>query len=128
MSSVVLIFISVAPYVGAWIETRLPIGMLQKYSVAPYVGAWIETLRFAASLYQLRVAPYVGAWIETLLELCHTCPCPSHPMWVRGLKQGRRPFWRQSIGSHPMWVRGLKQMSGCHRSSLCSRTLCGCVD
>ena len=33
----------VAPYVGAWIETRfneLPCGRCE---VAPYVGAWIET-------------------------------------------------------------------------------------
>ena len=33
--------------------------------VAPYVGAWIETRHI--SLYELAwvVAPYVGAWIET---------------------------------------------------------------
>ena len=33
----------VAPYVGAWIETRPPADFGAKQEVAPYVGAWIET-------------------------------------------------------------------------------------
>ena len=34
------------------------------------------------------VAPYVGAWIETNLDIDHVHGyIPSHPMWVRGLKQ-----------------------------------------
>ena len=36
---------SVAPYVGAWIETGLPVEIIYVLIVAPYVGAWIETLR-----------------------------------------------------------------------------------
>ena len=35
---------SVAPYVGAWIETRATaMRSLEPEAVAPYVGAWIET-------------------------------------------------------------------------------------
>ena len=34
----------VAPYVGAWIETRIFVYYYNTHYVAPYVGAWIETL------------------------------------------------------------------------------------
>ena len=37
-------------------------------SVAPYVGAWIETGVNAYFSSQIQVAPYVGAWIETYLS------------------------------------------------------------
>ena len=33
--------------------------------VAPYVGAWIETRSLTSSCAPDHVAPYVGAWIET---------------------------------------------------------------
>ncbi len=33
----------VAPYVGAWIETRTLPSRTPRQTVAPYVGAWIET-------------------------------------------------------------------------------------
>ena len=33
----------VAPYVGAWIETRTLCFKIRNFTVAPYVGAWIET-------------------------------------------------------------------------------------
>ena len=33
--------------------------------VAPYVGAWIETKLVAMAEREEQVAPYVGAWIET---------------------------------------------------------------
>ena len=36
-------FRSVAPYVGAWIETPLYFTKMSVNEVAPYVGAWIET-------------------------------------------------------------------------------------
>ena len=36
-------YIVVAPYVGAWIETRLERLRVHRQTVAPYVGAWIET-------------------------------------------------------------------------------------
>ena len=34
---------SVAPYVGAWIETNTQFQPTKIALVAPYVGAWIET-------------------------------------------------------------------------------------
>ena len=52
------------------------------------------------------VAPYVGAWIET---------CSLFVTFGR-------------VESHPMWVRGLKHKQSEQKSTLGSRTLCGCVD
>ena len=37
---------TVAPYVGAWIETSMPYLVPSLQMVAPYVGAWIETVEF----------------------------------------------------------------------------------
>ena len=37
-------------------------------TVAPYVGAWIETPQNLLVSAQIDVAPYVGAWIETLVS------------------------------------------------------------
>ena len=55
-------------------------------TVAPYVGAWIETSR-SVHYYQLdQVAPYVGAWIETSFSIYAKSLQMSHPTWVRGLK------------------------------------------
>ena len=34
----------IAPYVGAWIETRVFRGLRILQEIAPYVGAWVETL------------------------------------------------------------------------------------
>ena len=39
---------------------------LYRLEVAPYVGAWIETKDQIATMKHILVAPYVGAWIETL--------------------------------------------------------------
>ena len=38
----------------------------KRESVAPYVGAWIETFFPSRDHFVINVAPYVGAWIETL--------------------------------------------------------------
>ena len=38
-----VVVVRVAPYVGAWIETKNSPCYLQNCNVAPYVGAWIET-------------------------------------------------------------------------------------
>ena len=37
----------------------------QGFAVAPYVGAWIETKKTFNFCHNFKVAPYVGAWIET---------------------------------------------------------------
>ena len=58
---------TVAPLVGAWIETPISTKLYNKTLVAPLVGAWIETgicCVEVAGPYQ--VAPLVGAWIETI--------------------------------------------------------------
>ena len=54
--------------------------------VAPYVGAWIETKLRGEYLHQELVAPYVGAWIETFVMCGVRSSLKSHPTWVRGLK------------------------------------------
>ena len=56
---------SVAPYVGAWIETTKASKTCESLPVAPYVGAWIETINNVNNMSPIDVAPYVGAWIET---------------------------------------------------------------
>ena len=72
---------------GAWIETVALLVRSMPLTVAPYVGAWIETECTTESLVSVKshptwvrglkhllkawlycetiVAPYVGAWIET---------------------------------------------------------------
>ena len=57
------------------------------YAVAPYVGAWIETKLKYGFDNPKPVAPYVGAWIETIVTMPLKWRSVSHPMWVRGLKQ-----------------------------------------
>ena len=70
MSAVeVLTAICVAPYVGAWIETKVAASATPSAAVAPYVGAWIETEGQNKKEPHSQVAPYVGAWIETFLYL-----------------------------------------------------------
>ena len=99
----------VAPFVGAWIETkcgptarrrRRPShpswvrGLKQcglwhqcaEHCVAPFVGAWIETEVMWNAADAVAVAPFVGAWIETPANRPQPCQGWSHPSWVRGLK------------------------------------------
>ena len=59
---------------------------LLKETVAPYVGAWIETKLNNSKSPTATVAPYVGAWIETRVSTRKTLSVWSHPTWVRGLK------------------------------------------
>jgi len=60
---------TVAPHVGAWIETGPPIYEGQTPLVAPHVGAWIETLSDSNWEMSACVAPHVGAWIETMADM-----------------------------------------------------------
>ena len=96
----------VAPYVGAWIETRL---FASSGGLEMSHPTWVRGLKHF-KLFQItllyQVAPYVGAWIETQV-----------------LKNKNRKIW-----SHPTWVRGLK-LHGCSEvEALRGRTLRGCVD
>ncbi len=57
----------VAPFTGAWIETRKRIfADASQHDVAPFTGAWIETGVFLVGEGRTDVAPFTGAWIETL--------------------------------------------------------------
>ena len=56
---------SVAPHVGAWIETLQALMHSVPQHVAPHVGAWIETITLRMHNRSITVAPHVGAWIET---------------------------------------------------------------
>ena len=64
--SVLTVARSVAPRVGAWIETRASDSCSPPAPVAPRVGAWIETKRTPSLSMAGKVAPRVGAWIETV--------------------------------------------------------------
>ena len=63
-------YITVAPFVGAWIETQVFTQQFKRPHVAPFVGAWIETQVCAVMRQDVRVAPFVGAWIETPVGPC----------------------------------------------------------
>ena len=93
----------VAPFAGAWIETRhvyrhrkevksLPSrerGLKRKNGkqnkqaeqVAPFAGAWIETLEVKETYDYQDVAPFAGAWIETVE--------PEHPTPAAGSRSLR---------------------------------------
>ena len=55
---------SVAPFVGAWIEIIIRVLLNYRKEVAPFVGAWIEIYSEVDMAIKAYVAPFVGAWIE----------------------------------------------------------------
>ena len=77
---VLKVFVMVAPYVGAWIETLYNYRNTQRGRVAPYVGAWIETSVLLSLSKMKIVAPYVGAWIETSDCVTTTTTTPSRTL------------------------------------------------
>ena len=93
---------TVAPYVGAWIETNCANFKANPDSVAPYVGAWIETSDARSGRGSIGVAPYVGAWIETFALSTPQLPSnPSRPTWARGLKQPLDPWGHTTASVAP---------------------------
>ena len=58
----------VAPFAGAWIETRSYLSLIPATKVAPFAGAWIETTNMATVFMRDLVAPFAGAWIETSIK------------------------------------------------------------
>ena len=84
-----------------------------EYTVAPYVGAWIETYMGGGAEFGEFVAPYVGAWIETKQPDKSHGMTQSHPTWVRGLKHVLQTVDTIQLLSHPTWVRGLKHGDLC---------------
>ena len=105
--------------------------------VASFTGAWIETGDTMEYLANLAVASFTGAWIETVCFWLVYSPALSHPLRVRGLKQGVQAkldiiamvasftgAWIETVfrllpteqhESHPLRVRGLKH---CNLSQL----------
>ena len=83
---------TVAPRVGAWIETACTKTESISRAVAPRVGAWIETDRNLEALNLSMVAPRVGAWIETASRINNAIIRLSLPAWERGLKLDERAF------------------------------------
>ena len=120
-------FATVAPLVGAWIETE---NTIRRYNAVLSHPSWVRGLKpfVGGDLSLIAVAPLVGAWIET--TYCHVQQILSwsHPSWVRGLKLNSASPEPTERLSHPSWVRGLKQenANNIHRHE--SRTPRGCVD
>ena len=125
------LIMTVASYMGAWIETKFNMSQVNQYTsrilhgcvdwngllqcgaangicVASYMGAWIETYLCLPCLPSNFVASYMGAWIETQLVVRAISKVASHPTWVRGLKRDLVYFACCIDASHPTWVRGLK--------------------
>ena len=78
---------TVAPFMGAWIETPMYFGESNGGRVAPFMGAWIETATWVEVPTEDLVAPFMGAWIETYRKKRNVRTILSHPSWVRGLKR-----------------------------------------
>ena len=79
--------LSVAPFAGAWIETKLNEEYGINVSVAPFAGAWIETFIETVLLGEaMDVAPFAGAWIETDMNGRSMNDMESLPSRERGLK------------------------------------------
>ena len=83
-----IIITTVAPYVGAWIETNSK--ELAQYQHASH-PMWVRGLKRKnfVQASSNSVAPYVGAWIETRVDNNGVVRVVSHPMWVRGLKHAQ---------------------------------------
>ena len=101
--------IAVAPFVGAWIETRKYYEIEHVSEVAPFVGAWIETVVSLSLVLMCHVAPFVGAWIETCVVVIQgPSAILSLPSWERGLKRTDVHIILPDPVSLPSWERGLK--------------------
>ena len=103
--------------------------MLDFKGVAPFTGAWIETRSPHGLATLIAVAPFTGAWIETLQRRPKPRSFKSHPSRVRGLKQLPTVQGSCVTASHPSRVRGLKLNEALTtQAEQKGRTLHGCVD
>ena len=99
---------TVAPPVGAWIETAFVRLVLQGNLSRP---PWARGLKLALSFlarHGFFVAPPVGAWIETYGYLGYARMAWSRPPWARGLKHTTVRILDRTSLSRPPWARGLK--------------------
>ena len=70
-------------------------------TVAPHVGAWIETILRCKGELPRGVAPHVGAWIETTPSAPSWRRSTSRPMWARGLKHLNKILVKLRISRAP---------------------------
>ena len=71
---------------GAWIETPLKGPEDDVPSVAPYMGAWIETLSGVSACQYCRSHPTWVRGLKLSRSIRINITDWSHPTWVRGLK------------------------------------------
>ena len=102
--------------------------MISVSSVAPYVGAWIETLSNRPVLNSDESHPTWVRGLKLAIFVTISSIITSHPTWVRGLKQLLLCKHKHHILSHPTWVRGLKRQVFSKHCDDSRRTLRGCVD
>ena len=96
--------------------------------VAPYTGAWLETRALWGQSDDGSVAPYTGAWIETPPKRHKDYADLSHPTRVRGLKL-RCSYYSISPSCRTLhgcvdWNQALSEA----KAETGGRTLHGCVD
>ena len=127
----------VAPYMGAWIETKWFCGRFcnctshptwvrglkhnvveaTRYALVSH-PTWVRGLKLLVvfTLNTLAcVAPYMGAWIETLCFEQSRIACKSHPTWVRGLKRHEIYFFIYHFEVAPYmgaWIETVLERSG----------------
>ena len=102
--------LSVAPRVGAWIETSFKVypSILNKSH-----PVWVRGLKLDVVGQLVVVGASHPVWVRGLKPHLHTVPShrgASHPVWVRGLKLILCCVSCLVSGSHPVWVRGLKHV------------------
>ena len=100
---------SVAPCVGAWIETNHSLGCGLIILSRPAWARGLKLLCTAKRAAMQAVAPCVGAWIETYRPSIRRNRIESRPAWARGLKPLESGYSHEDSESRPAWARGLKR-------------------
>ena len=97
-------------------------------TVAPLVGAWIETKGNRPKALYTKSLPSWGRGLKQLLHAVALVALASLPSWGRGLKHRLRLEVKVNGTSLPSWGRGLKLPRVTRRSSCRSRSPRGGVD
>ena len=72
---------------GAWIETSVLRESLKRLTVAPRVGAWIETTHGYFDAPDIKSLPVWERGLKLMLVKAPVTVSRSLPVWERGLKQ-----------------------------------------
>ena len=78
--------IAVAPFMGAWIETRIEDKISKHFLSLPSWERGLKQFSLSQTDQMVNVAPFMGAWIETIHCRHHLHCGTSLPSWERGLK------------------------------------------